>query len=69
MYGITDFVSAFITGIVKYYSGYLFDNCGLKYAWTFSIIMAAFAVVAAIAAVKADKKEIVDCYDESRMAS
>ena len=69
LYGITDFVSAFITGIVKYYSGYLFDNCGLKYAWTFSIIMAAVAVIAAIAAVKADKKEIVDCYDESQMAS
>ena len=57
LYGITDFVTAFITGIVKYYSGYLFDYYGLKQAWAFSIAMTMISVIAAVLVVRVDRDE------------
>ena len=69
LYGITDFVSAFITGVVKYYSGYLFDNYGLKYAWSFSIAMVSVAVIAAILVVRVDRDEEFEYEEKLSKAS
>ena len=69
LYGITDFVSAFITGVVKYYSGYLFDNYGLKHAWSFSIAMVSVAVIAAILVVRVDRDEEFEYEEKLSKAS
>lgn len=57
LYGISDFISAVMVGIVKYYSGQLFDTLGLKYAWAFSIAITLIAVIVAFFVVIADKRE------------
>ena len=65
IYGITSFSSAFLSGIIKWGSGKLFDNMGLSYAWTFSIFVTAIAMVAAVIIIFTDRKEFSELYQSS----
>ena len=62
IYGVTSFTSAFMSGVVQYVSGSLFDNIGTGPAWIFSIVMTMIAVVASFVLVKTDRKEFSDLY-------
>ena len=62
IYGVTSFTSAFMSGVVQYISGSLFDNIGTGPAWIFSIVMTMIAVVASFVLVKTDRKEFSDLY-------
>ena len=63
IYGISSFSAAFMTGIVEWNSGWLFDNYGSAPAWIFSVVMTMIAVIAAFVLMFTDKIE----YGESRM--
>jgi MFS family permease len=62
IYGVTNFASAFMSGIVEWGSGRLFDDYGLHYAWAFSIGMTMVSVIAAVALIYTDRKEFSDLY-------
>ena len=62
IYGVTRFTSAFMSGVVQYVSGSLFDNIGTGPAWIFSIVMTMIAVAASFVLVKTDRKEFSDLY-------
>lgn len=61
-YGITSFSAAFMTGIVEWNSGWLFDHYGSEPAWIFSVAMTMIAVIASFVLVFADKKEYGQLY-------
>lgn len=65
IYGITSFTSAFMSGVIKWFSGTLFDNWGLSYAWIFSIIVTGVAVVTAFLLIFTDRKEFGELYRSS----
>ena len=62
IYGITSFSAAFMTGIVEWNSGWLFDHYGSEPAWIFSVAMTMIAVIASFVLVFADKKEYGQLY-------
>ena len=63
IYGVTSFASAFMSGIVEWNSGWIFDAFGSAYAWGFSIAMTLIAVIASYLLVRTDKKEFASLYD------
>ena len=63
IYGVTSFASAFMSGIVEWGSGRLFDDYGLHYAWAFSIGMTMVSVIAAVVRIYTDRKEFSDLYN------
>lgn len=65
IYGVTSFASAFMSGIVEWGSGRLFDDYGLHYAWAFSIGMTMVSVIAAVALIYTDRKEFSDLYTKA----
>ena len=62
IYGITSFSAAFMTGIVEWNSGWLFDYYGSAPAWIFSVAMTMIAVIASFVLIFTDKKEFADLY-------
>jgi MFS family permease len=64
IYGVTNFASAFMSGVVEWGSGRLFDDYGLKYAWAFSIGMTMVAVIASCVLIYTDRKEFSNLYTE-----
>lgn len=62
IYGITSFSAAFMTGIVEWNSGWLFDYYGSVPAWIFSVAMTMIAVIASFVLIFTDKKEFADLY-------
>ncbi len=62
IYGVTSFSSAFMSGIVQYVSGSLFDEIGTEPAWVFSIVMTMIAVIASFILVRTDRKEFSNLY-------
>lgn len=62
IYGITSFSAAFMTGIVEWNSGWLFDYYGSEPAWIFSVAMTMIAVIASFVLIFTDKKEFADLY-------
>nr|WP_297766039.1 MFS transporter [uncultured Butyrivibrio sp.] len=65
IYGVTSFASAFMSGIVEWGSGRLFDDYGLHYAWAFSIGMTMVSVIAAVALIYTDRKEFSNLYTKA----
>ena len=57
IYGVTSFTSAFMSGIVEWNSGWIFDSLGSAYAWGFSIAMSTIASIAAFILIFVDRKE------------
>jgi hypothetical protein len=64
IYGVTNFAAAFMSGVVEWGSGRLFDDYGLKYAWAFSIGMTMVAVIASCVLIYTDRKEFSNLYAE-----
>lgn len=64
IYGVTNFAAAFMSGVVEWGSGRLFDDYGLKYAWAFSIGMTMVAVIASCVLIYTDRKEFSNLYVE-----
>ena len=62
IYGITSFSAAFMTGIVEWNSGWLFDYYGSAPAWIFSVAMTMIAVIASFVLIFTDKKEFGELY-------
>lgn len=62
IYGITSFSAAFMTGIVEWNSGWLFDHYGSEPAWIFSVAMTMIAVIASFVLVFTDKREYGELY-------
>jgi len=62
IYGVTNFASAVMTGIVEWFSGRLFDDFGSSAAWTFSIAITLIAVAASLILIIADKRDFRELY-------
>ena len=62
IYGVTSFASAFMSGVVEWGSGLLFDYYGLSYAWAFSVCMTMVSVAATVFLIVADRKEFGKSY-------
>ncbi|MBO4458438.1 MAG: MFS transporter [Butyrivibrio sp.] len=61
IYGIMNFSSSFLQGVVKWNSGWLFDSYGSSPAWLFSIAMTVIALIAAFILVIADRDRFCEC--------
>ncbi|MBE5841634.1 MAG: MFS transporter [Butyrivibrio sp.] len=62
IYGVTNFTSAFMSGLVQYVSGSIFDEIGTGPAWVFSIVMTMISVIACLILVPEDRKEFRGLY-------
>ena len=56
IHGVMNFASAFMQGVVKWNSGWLFDNYGSSPAWGFSIAMTVISLVVASILVITDRE-------------
>ena len=57
IYGVTSFTSAFMSGIVEWNSGWIFDSLGSAYAWGFTIAMSLVATITSFILIFVDRKE------------
>ena len=57
---MNSFAASFMSGVVEWTSGYLFDHLGLSYAWGFSIGMTMVAVVASLFLIREDRIEFAE---------
>ncbi len=60
IFGLNSFAASFMSGVVEWTSGYLFDHLGLSYAWGFSIGMTMVAVVASLILIREDRIEFAE---------